>query len=493
LNFEVLPVPLQERAWFTPAVTGLALLIAGLLWLGVARSRAIRRSNAALRREIAEREQAEAALRVAHDQLEKRVEERTTELSASNQSLRRALGEHAAAEAQRARLETQLREAQKMEAIGTLAGGIAHDFNNILTIILPCAQFAHDDPDTPQSARKQLNLVLQAANRAKLLVRQILAFSRRQSSALELVDLASIVRETETLVAATLPRGAKVESVIQRRVPLVLADPTQLHQVLMNLCTNAEHALRGRPDGLIRIELGVLDVDEETALRDPSLREGRYVRVSVRDNGAGMPEHVRQRMFEPFFTTKVPGQGTGLGLAVVHGIVQEHGGVIRAESRPGEGTRMDVLLPARSGTPANDKLATHPHPRGRGETILLVDDIPDVLESIGDLLRQSGYSVVAFRQASAALVAFVENPDRFDLLITDLGMRGMSGLELSREIRRERADLPILAITGFDGDVTPAELAEAGVNALVTKPLDNAVFFQRLRELLPARAPTGAA
>jgi CheY-like chemotaxis protein len=228
-------------------------------------------------------------------------------------------------------------------------------------------------------------------------------------------------------------------------------------------------------------------------LRDPSLREGRYVRVSVRDNGAGMPEHVRQRMFEPFFTTKVPGQGTGLGLAVVHGIVQEHGGVIRAESRPGEGTRMDVLLPARSGIPANDKLATHPHPRGRGETILLVDDIPDVLESIGDLLRQSGYSVVAFRQASAALVAFVENPDRFDLLITDLGMRGMSGLELSREIRRERADLPILAITGFDGDVTPAELAEAGVNALVTKPLDNAVFFQRLRELLPARAPTGAA
>ena len=492
LDFEVLPVPLQERAWFVPAVAGVALLIAGLAWLGVARSRAIRRSNAALRREIAEREHAQAALRVAHDELEKRVEERTTELSASNQSLRRAMGEQAAAEAQRARLETQLRDAQKMEAIGTLAGGIAHDFNNILTIIIPCAQFAHDDPGTPPPARKQLRLVIQAANRAKLLVRQILAFSRRQPSALELVEIEPLVRETETLIAATLPPGVKVETVVKRPVPPVLADSTQLHQVLMNLCTNAEHALRGRPEGLIRIEVDVLEVDEAAALQAPAPRAGRYVRVSVGDNGVGMPEHVRQRVFEPFFTTKVPGHGTGLGLAVVHGIVQEHGGAIRVESRPGEGTRMEVLLPAASGPGKAEKPYSRAHPRGVGETVLLVDDIPEVLESMAALLRQAGYSVAAFQQANAALVAFAEAPELFDLLVTDLSMPGMGGLELCRKIRRARADLPILAVTGFDGNVTAEELADAGVDGLVTKPLDEAVFFQRLRELLPAKKAVGA-
>ena len=493
LDFEVLPVPLQERPWFASAVAGVALLIAGLLWLGVARSRAIRRSNAALRREVAEREQAEAALRVVRDELEKRVVERTTELSATNQSLRRALAEQAAAEAQRVRLEEQLREAQKMQAVGTLAGGIAHDFNNILTIIIPCAQFAHDEPDIPPSARKYLHLVLQAANRAKLLVQQILAFSRRQPRAVDLVDLEPLVRETEALIATMLPPGAKVESVIHRRVPSVLADPTQLHQVLMNLCTNAEHALRGRPEGLIRIELGVLDVDEETALRDPSLSERRYVRVSVEDNGVGMPEHVRQRVFEPFFTTKAPGHGTGLGLAVVHGIIQEHGGLIRVESRLGHGTRVDILLPARSGLASGGNPSALPLPRGQGETILLVDDIPEVLESIGGLLRQAGYAVVGFQQASAALVAFVEAPDRFDLLVTDLSMPGMGGLELCREIQRVRPELPVLMVTGFDGSVTSDELVAAGVDALVTKPIENTVFFRRLRELLRAsRKPTGA-
>ncbi len=483
-EFEVLPVPLQERAWFVPLVTGLALLIVGLLWLGVARSRAIRRSNAALRREIAEREQAEAALRVAHDELEKRVAERTSELSASNQSLRRALREHAAAEAQRARLEEQLREAQKMQAIGTLAGGIAHDFNNILTIIIPCAQFAHEELEASPTARKHLNLVLQAANRAKMLVQQILAFSRRQPHAFGPVDLAHIVRETETLIASALPAGVKIESVVPRRLPFVLADATQLHQVLMNLCTNAEHALRGRPDGRIRILMDVLDLDPDAPGADPALPERRYVRVTVEDNGVGMPEHVRQRVFEPFFTTKAPEQGTGLGLAVAHGIVQEHGGVIRIESTPGLGTRVEVLFPAPENLSSNEKPSALPLARGHGETILLVDDIPGVLESIGALLRHGGYEVVGFHQASAALLAFVEAPERFDLLVTDLSMPGMNGLDLCREIRRVRTDLPMLVITGFDGGVAPDELAAAGVDALVTKPIDSTVFFQRLRELL---------
>jgi signal transduction histidine kinase/CheY-like chemotaxis protein/streptogramin lyase len=493
LDFEVRPVPLQERPWFPPALTGVALLIAGLLWLGVARTRAIRRSNAALRREIAEREQAEAALRAVRDDLEKRVAERTAELSSSNQSLRRALDEQAAADLQRARLEEQLREAQKMQAIGTLAGGIAHDFNNILTIIIPCAQFAHDEPDLTPATQKYLRLVLQAANRAKLLVEQILAFSRRQPRVFDLVDLASLVRETETLVASTLPAGVTLRSSITPGLPPVLADSTQLHQVLMNLCTNAEHALRGRPEGRIHVGLDLLKVDADASRRDPALHERPYVRLSIEDNGVGMPEDVRQRIFEPFFTTKVPGHGTGLGLAVVHGIVQEHGGVIRVESRLGRGTRVEVLLPAQTASAPAAKAPVRPLPRGNGETILLVDDIPEVLESIGGLLRHAGYTVVGFHQASAALAAFVENPGRFDVLVTDLSMHGMGGLELCRRIRRERGDIPVLAITGFDGTVSPDELVAAGVDALVIKPIDNALFFQRLHELLRVPIKPGGA
>ena len=493
LDFEVLPVPLQERPWFPAALTAVALLIVGLLWLGVARTRAIRRSNAALRREIAEREQAEAALHAIRDDLEKRVAERTAELSFTNLSLRRALDEPAAAEVQRARLEEQLREAQKMQAIGTLAGGIAHDFNNILTIIIPCAQFAHDEPDLTPATRKYLHLVLQAANRAKLLVEQILAFSRRQPRAFDLVDLAPLVRETESLIASTLPAGVTLRSVIAPGVPPVLADSTQLHQVLMNLCTNAEHALRGRPDGRIFIGLDLLAANAEAPRLDSSLHGRPHVRLTIEDNGVGMPEHVRQRIFEPFFTTKVPGHGTGLGLAVVHGIIQEHGGVIRVESRPGLGTRMEVLLPAQSDLAPAAKSPALPHPQGHGETILLVDDIPEVLESIGGLLRHAGYTVVGFDQAGAALVAFLENPGRFDALVTDLSMPGMGGLELCREVRRESPDIPVLAITGFDGTVSPDELVAAGVDALVIKPIDNAVFFARLRELLRAPAEPGDA
>ncbi len=487
LGFQVPPVPLQERAWFPYVLTGLALLIAWLLWLGIARSRAIRRSNAALLREIDERHQAEAALRVARDQLERRVAERTVELSTTNASLRQALVEQAAAEGHRARLEQQLREAQKMQAIGTLAGGIAHDFNNILTVIIPCAQLGVEADEAPSAVRKHLTLILEAASRAKLLVQQILAFSRRQPNEFSVIDLKPIVKETRNLLASALPADVEMRCEIMPRTPTVLADPTQMHQVLMNLCTNAEHALRGRADGRIVIRLDALEVDESAAQLDPALRVGRYVRLSVRDNGAGMTEGVRRRAFEPFFTTKMPGHGTGLGLAVVHGIVQEHDGVIRIESQPGAGTLVEVLLPARTGaTPLSRAPAARP-PRGLGETILLVDDIPAVLETLGSLLRHNGYQVVAHGQAAAALEAFRAAPERFDLVVTDFTMPGMNGLELCREIRRERSELPLILITGFDGNVPSEDLASAGVDAIVVKPFDDAVFFGRIRDLLHAR------
>jgi signal transduction histidine kinase len=469
LAFTVSSMPLQDRSWFPWTVGGLALLFVFLAWLSIVRSRQSAQRNAALQAEITERRRAEAELQKTHDELEHRVADRTKELSSAYESLVKETTERKLAEEGRRQLEEQLRQAQKMKAIGTLAGGIAHDFNNILTVIIPCTHLALEDAGANQGVRENLQQVLLAADRAKNLVQQILAFSRQQKQQRHIVEIDPIVKETHKLLRSALPATIQIVYEAERNLPPVLADSTQIHQVLMNLCANAEHALRGR-QGQIEIRLHAVTVDEPFARSHPDLRPGLYVRLSVSDNGNGMTDDVQKRIFDPFFTTKVPGEGTGLGLSVVHGIVKDHEGTILVRSQPGAGSTFEIYLPARIDAVADEIAPTTDGPRGKGEHILLVDDDVAVTRAISKTLEQAGYRVTAHTQPQAALDEFRFSPQAFDLVITDLSMPGLTGLQVSQQMLRLRPALPIMLVTGFGGEWEQGSLDNAGIRKVVIKP-----------------------
>jgi signal transduction histidine kinase/CheY-like chemotaxis protein len=468
--FIVQPIPLQQRPWFAWIVGFVVLVIGGLSWLGRQRSRQIALTNAALLEEVATRRAAEAALQAARDELEQRVAERTRELVQANESLSREITERQHAEQNQQRLEEQLRQSQKMEAVGTLAGGIAHDFNNILAVIIPYSHFAlEESADRPQM-QEYLRQVLAASDRAKNLVQQVLAFSRRQRQERQILDPQPIVKEALKLLRSALPSTIEIKQNLQHTSP-VLADPTQIHQVMMNLCTNAEHAMHGRP-GQLEIGLVATHVDAAFAQLHPELRVGEYVRLSVRDTGCGMSPELLGRVFEPFFTTKEPGRGTGLGLAVVHGIVKSHDGAILVQSKLGEGTEFQIFLPAQLRSATTPAPEIKPSPvRGQGQHILLVDDEPSVANVVGLLLTQTGYRVTTKTSPQEAWQVFRAQPADFDLLFTDLTMPGMTGVELARQVFAVRADLPVVLTTGFGGDAVTDALVETNIGKVLQKPL----------------------
>jgi signal transduction histidine kinase len=373
------------------------------------------------------------------------------------------------AQTERERLEQRLRQAAKMEAVGRLAGGIAHDFNNILGAILGYGELAQHNLIEGGAVRRQIDQVMQAGARGKALVNRILAFSRSRVVERVPVQVQPIVAETLELLEASLPADVHLERRLDAVETTVVGDATQLHQVVMNLCTNAVHAMeRG---GVLTVVLERVAVGEHRLLSQGTLRTGNYARLSVDDTGSGIPHAVLERMFDPFFTTKRVGDGTGLGLALVHGIVTDFGGVIDVATQVGIGTTFTVWLPVAGRMPMLPAEPTDDLPRGNGQTVMIVDDERVLVTLAEETLSELGYEPVGFDSSIAALQAFRAEPNRFDLVLTDEMMPDLTGTELAREIRQLRPEISIILMSGYSSAKLSERAQAAGVIDVLRKPL----------------------
>ena len=385
-------------------------------------------------------------------------------------------------------LERQVRRAQRMEAIGTLAGGIAHDFNNALASIITCSEMALNESPPESTLHEFLEIILKSGLRGKNLVKQILTFSRQGEQVRQEVRVDLVVSECLKLLRATLMPTIEIRLHIDKKLGLVFADPTQIQQIVMNLCTNAVHAIRGQAQGEIDIWLDNEDVDQLSFTNFGNLSPGAYLCLTVRDNGHGMDENTIDRIFDPFFTTKAQSEGTGLGLSVIHGIISNHGGIITVESQPDQGSEFKVYLPrldkyttVTTDVPSTAVLAGT-------ERILLVDDDENLVFGIEQMLKQFGYKVIARTDPLVALQLFSSAPEQFDLIITDLAMPHMNGTELARQLTRIRPDIPVILCTGYDttssdGTDNIGETAEF-ISELALKPLKRVEIASMIRRVL---------
>lgn len=380
-------------------------------------------------------------------------------------------------------LEAQLRQGQKMEAIGTLAGGIAHDFNNILAAIMGYTELAQNGLSPDGRAHAQLAQVLKASGRAKDLVQQILTFSRQEEHEQHALRVQDIIEETLDLIRASLPATIEIKQTIDHGVPLILGDATQIQQVIMNLCLNAGHAMK-QENGILGISLTSPDLGTHFREAHHELGEGPCVLLSISDTGCGIDRIAQTRIFDPFYTTKAPGEGTGLGLAVVHGIVKNHRAVITVQSEVGVGTTFSIYLPAcerGSGRVTQGEVAI---PRGNGEHILFVDD-EETLASLGKLMLEDiGYRVTAKIESIEALKAFRSHPEAFDLVITDQTMPGLKGADFATALLEIRPELPVILLTGYSSAVSP-EIAKArGIREMLLKPCPMHVLGEAIQRAL---------
>jgi len=391
--------------------------------------------------------------------------------------------ERVRAEEARARLEEQLRQVHKMEAVGTLAGGIAHDFNNILAAILGYTELAASDLPPGHPIGQNLEQVLMACHRAKKLVQQILSFSRPSDQERRPVQLGPVVEEALKLLRATLPTTIEIRSNLAPESGVVKADPTQIHQVLMNLGANAAYAMQDK-GGLLEVTLERVHLDSTAAARRAELEPGLYEKLTVRDTGEGMDQEIVDRIFEPFFSTKSPLKGSGMGLAVVHGIVKSHGGSIEVFSRPGQGSTFQIYLPILDDQAAESRTEKPEPVPGGGERILLVDDEEAIVDTNRQMLERLGYRVSARTSSLEALELFKAGPDQFDLVITDQTMPRMTGVELAQEMLRLRPDLPIILCTGFSEQISAQQAEAMGIRRFAMKPLVGREVAQVVRQAL---------
>ena len=394
----------------------------------------------------------------------------------------RDISERKLAEAEHARLEARLRQAEKMEAVGRLAGGIAHDFNNILGGILGYAEMLAENAPPGSPLKRYADNVLTGANRASGLVEQILLYSRSQRGKRVPVDLCRAVSETLELVRGSLPAAVRLETELPAAACHVVGDATQLHQVTMNLCSNAIHAMPH--GGTLRVRLQAVDVAVDQPLAHTTLRAGAYVRLSVDDTGSGMDATTLERIFEPFFTTKEVGKGTGLGLALVYGIVTDSGGAIDVASEKGRGSRFDIYLPRVESPVVAESASSAPLHRGNGERVLVVDDEAALVAVTSEALKRIGYEPIGCSDGVAALAAFDAAEGAIGAAIVDEVMPELSGTQLARRLRRTRPDLPIVLVSGYTGPLLVERAAGAGITEILTKPVQSRDMAAALARVL---------
>lgn len=397
-------------------------------------------------------------------------------------SVGRDVSDRKKAEAEKAELENQLLQSNKIEAIGTLAGGIAHDFNNILASILGYTEIAKYKIPEDSGAHKDLEQVLTATQRAKELVKQILAFSRKSTQERTPVSLSLITREVLTLLRATIPTTITITQHIELGEDTILAHPTQIHQVIMNLCTNAAQAME-ETGGTLEVTLGGVELSRKDLVNEPKLQPGYYARLTIKDAGTGIDKVNLDRIFDPYFTTKDTGKGTGMGLAVVHGIVKSSDGMITVRSTKGSGTIFTVYFPVIAQTPSLE-VDTFDSLTGGNERILVIDDEASVADITQRRLKQLGYQVSMETDSVAALQLFRNNPDAFDLIFTDQTMPVLTGEQLAKELLAIKPGLPIILCTGYSPKITSEWVRELGISALIMKPFDKNELAHTIRQAL---------
>ena len=396
----------------------------------------------------------------------------------------RDISERKRADRERVMLETRLVQAQKMEAIGTLAGGIAHDFNNILGIILGYSQMAIDDAPADSRFKKDVEKVLTAANRAKDLVKQILAFSRQSQVERIPLKIQAVIKEGLNMLRSSIPSTISITKNIDSECGVILADPTQIHQILMNLCTNAYQAMEER-GGTLSVSLKTTVIGSEDKELLMQIRQGEYVQLTVSDTGAGIRREDMEKIFNPYFTTKGIGTGTGLGLAIIHGIMADYGGTITVESEWGLGTTFHIYFPLIKQQELKQITVAEEIPKGTAR-ILFIDDEELLLEVGQELLERQGYQVTSYQSSVEALAIFQNNPDKFDLVITDQTMPGMTGSELAQKMLQIRPDIPIILCTGYSNLVNEESVKVIGIKEFVLKPLTQELITNLVNKVLKA-------
>ena len=414
------------------------------------------------------------------------LQERITQLEKANEALGHEIAEHQKTEKEREHLESQLRHIQKIEAIGTLAGGIAHDFNNILAAIFGYTELALAEAPGESSRRENLEAVLAAANRAKALVSQILTFSRQVEQERKPVLLVPLVKEAIKLLRSSIPTTIEIRQQIEPHCAPVLADPTQIHQVIMNLCTNAYHAMR-ETGGVLGISLTEKEIALDDSAPELHVEPGRYLVLEVSDTGGGMNKNILERIFDPYFTTKKPGEGTGLGLSIVHGILKTHGGRITVYSEPGKGSTFRVYLPTvKPDIVTAEEFEPETVPGGN-ELVMLVDDELEILRMEEMMLQRYGYRIASYTTGEAALQSFRAEPHGYDLIITDMTMPQMTGAQLVQEVLKIRGDIPVILCTGFSELINEEKAKEIGAKKYLMKPVSTAELARAVRQALDER------
>ena len=420
-----------------------------------------------------------------HSEIEKKVRdlrECAGEVIDVRQQLQGEIAEQRRAEEEENKLKAQLQRAQRMEAIGTLAGGIAHDFNNILTAIIGYTELLRYDLPEDSKAQSSLEAIYEAGIRAKDLIQQILTFSRQSEEEKKPLRINTIIKEALKLLRASLPTTIEIRQNLESESGAVLANPTHIHQVLINLCTNSAQAMQEK-GGVLEVSLKDADLDLEVTASNPTLKPGAYVKLTVRDTGWGIAPEIRERIFDPYFSTREPEQGTGMGLAVVHGIVESTGGGIAVDSIVGKGTTIHVFFPRIENKATLQARVLSPFPTGN-ERILFVDDEKALVDIGVQLLEHLGYHVVARTSSIEALEAFRNQPEKFDLVVSDQTMPNMTGEMLAKELLRIRPDIPIVLCTGYSEMISEEKAMALGIQKLVMKPILMREISQTIRQIL---------